>query len=374
MNLFQNEGHESFGNSESHPFQENGPTSAVAYPMQLSATDDLLERRRASQKRYEQFLASLFEKYGRDTSDIADEIDLSTGKIVVNRGHLLGLKNKNDVWAPEDELGSAHEHMRAAPTFPSSKLAKDEYHSTAARLEQCDLEIADDIPLISFFQNKVGSSLPSNHSTVSRTSHSKEETQDTCNDTTMKEQDVASQVSSHLSVSSHTVSSSSSEGATRKSLSKDSNDISYSLSPNTKSNLEVKENLDSTPLVNAKMNEMPKDSQAEPHTNNITLQEGLKNPFQTPERPPKRGSTFSKRLKSLSTSTKKRNFVSLLSMVSPRPSFVYRDSQSFVAKPVSASQISVPTSVPSVKHHSKEHCGKPFCFECLTKSSGPKQK
>ena len=39
---------------------------------------------------------SIFEKYGKDFSGVGDEIDLTTGIIVVDNGHLLGMKNETD--------------------------------------------------------------------------------------------------------------------------------------------------------------------------------------------------------------------------------------------------------------------------------------
>ncbi|WBW73067.1 CENP-A histone chaperone Scm3 [Schizosaccharomyces osmophilus] len=352
MNSFQNEDHASFGNPDSHPFHADAPTSAFACPTQLSTIEDLLESRRASQKRYEEFLTSLFEKYGRDTSDIADEIDLSTGKIVVNRGHLLGLKNKNDVWTVEDETNNAQEDTSAAFALPSSKLTKGENQTPVEneKTKQCNFDIAEDVPLVSFFQNRVGSLHPFNQSSFSKASHPKKEIETTCVNTIVKEQGSHQKSSFLPPASSQSVPDSfSEEDAAQKSKSKDL----VLPKPKPKPNHRVKEI--SHPSPSANEDKDVKDSQAESNTNN---------PFQTPEKPSRKGSTPSKRPNSFSTSTKKRNFVSLLSMVSPRPSFVYKDSQNFVAKPVSTSQISAPFA----KHHSKENCGKAFCFGCLSRN------
>ncbi|KAH7375695.1 hypothetical protein B0T11DRAFT_270799 [Plectosphaerella cucumerina] len=45
----------------------------------------------------------IFEKYERDFSDIGDEIDLRTGEIVVNNGHLHSMRNEKDVGDDADE-------------------------------------------------------------------------------------------------------------------------------------------------------------------------------------------------------------------------------------------------------------------------------
>ncbi|EEB09511.1 mRNA export receptor Nxt1 [Schizosaccharomyces japonicus yFS275] len=68
-------------------------------------------QRVASRQRYEAKLSALFEKYGQDTSEYADEIDLATGAIVVDHGHLRGLHPHT----PTDELvESVEEPVEAA--------------------------------------------------------------------------------------------------------------------------------------------------------------------------------------------------------------------------------------------------------------------
>lgn len=48
-------------------------------------------------------LEILFEKYGRDFTGVGDEIDLETGEIVVNNGHLLGMRDEVDVGYDKDD-------------------------------------------------------------------------------------------------------------------------------------------------------------------------------------------------------------------------------------------------------------------------------
>ena len=55
-----------------------------------------------SQSRLKASWESIFAKYECDTSDFADEIDLKTGEIVVDNGHLRGLEmrqEKEDLWS-----------------------------------------------------------------------------------------------------------------------------------------------------------------------------------------------------------------------------------------------------------------------------------
>ncbi|TAQ90132.1 hypothetical protein B7494_g1523 [Chlorociboria aeruginascens] len=59
--------------------------------------DEELEHRRARlDLNLKSTFESIFDKYGRDFDGIGDEIDLSTGQIVVNNGHLLAMQDERD--------------------------------------------------------------------------------------------------------------------------------------------------------------------------------------------------------------------------------------------------------------------------------------
>ena len=57
---------------------------------------DLHARRAQNDFRLKSIFESIFEKYGRDFDGIGDEIDLKTGEIVVNNGHIQGMTNERD--------------------------------------------------------------------------------------------------------------------------------------------------------------------------------------------------------------------------------------------------------------------------------------
>ena len=57
---------------------------------------DLHARRAQNDFRLKSIFESIFEKYGRDFDGIGDEIDLKTGEIVVNNGHIQGMSNERD--------------------------------------------------------------------------------------------------------------------------------------------------------------------------------------------------------------------------------------------------------------------------------------
>lgn len=46
---------------------------------------------------------TIFDKYGQDFSGLGDEIDLETGEIVVNNGHILGMRDEVDVGYDQDD-------------------------------------------------------------------------------------------------------------------------------------------------------------------------------------------------------------------------------------------------------------------------------
>ncbi len=58
---------------------------------------ELHQKRAKNDQRLKSVFESIFEKYEKDFEGIGDEIDLDTGKVVVNNGHLLGMTNEKDV-------------------------------------------------------------------------------------------------------------------------------------------------------------------------------------------------------------------------------------------------------------------------------------
>ena len=58
--------------------------------------EDLKNRKIQNDLRLRSTLEAIFEKYSKDFSQVGDEIDLETGKIVVNNGHLLSMRDEQD--------------------------------------------------------------------------------------------------------------------------------------------------------------------------------------------------------------------------------------------------------------------------------------
>ncbi len=73
----------------------------------LSPDTDLNVIRARNDARLKTAFESIFEKYGRDFSGVGDEIDLETGEIVVNNGHLLGMIDEKHMFdVPDTKRGS----------------------------------------------------------------------------------------------------------------------------------------------------------------------------------------------------------------------------------------------------------------------------
>ncbi|KAM0804069.1 hypothetical protein BDR22DRAFT_643734 [Usnea florida] len=73
---------------------------------------DLHARRAQNDCRLKSIFESIFDKYGKDFNGIGDEIDMETGEIVVNNGHLLGMANERDAGDGQyscEELGESND-------------------------------------------------------------------------------------------------------------------------------------------------------------------------------------------------------------------------------------------------------------------------
>ena len=57
---------------------------------------ELSTKRRRNDERHESRWGSIIDRYSRNFDDVGDEIDLRTGEIIVNRGHLSGMRNEFD--------------------------------------------------------------------------------------------------------------------------------------------------------------------------------------------------------------------------------------------------------------------------------------
>lgn len=110
---------------------------------------DIFQRRARLDLRLKSRFESIFEKYGKDFSGIGDEIDLESGQIVVNHGHVDGLRDETDPGRPEDlfdELNPDEESCTPIIRFTrTSSQYTRQIVSTMRITSQLDTESASDI-------------------------------------------------------------------------------------------------------------------------------------------------------------------------------------------------------------------------------------
>ena len=81
-----------------------GEEGRLGYNPQIGSSNydpQLDHDRRAKKEKLQQRFEHIFEKYGRDFEGIGDEIDLETGLIVVDNGHLTNMQHEGDPGYPE---------------------------------------------------------------------------------------------------------------------------------------------------------------------------------------------------------------------------------------------------------------------------------
>ncbi|OJJ32063.1 hypothetical protein ASPWEDRAFT_61836 [Aspergillus wentii DTO 134E9] len=83
---------------------------------------NLHEAREQNDLRLKSIFEGIFEKYGKDFSEVGDEIDLETGEIVVNNGHLNGIEGEDDTgengsWRLEPDLSASLGREADGTTF-----------------------------------------------------------------------------------------------------------------------------------------------------------------------------------------------------------------------------------------------------------------
>ncbi|KAF1991775.1 hypothetical protein K402DRAFT_69443 [Aulographum hederae CBS 113979] len=89
------------------------PPHREQYPSSAAEEEEPVDLERERQKidhKLKSTFESIFAKYGKDFSNTGDEIDLVTGEIVVNNGHLAGMREERDVGRDEDD--DAHVMLR----------------------------------------------------------------------------------------------------------------------------------------------------------------------------------------------------------------------------------------------------------------------
>lgn len=134
---------------------------------------DLFEKRARNDLHLKSRFEAIFEKYGKDFSDVGDEIDLKTGSIVVNKGHIQSMAHEQDVgqvinpssqqlseyWTASEDLRGSSAYGDAVQNNVSSSV-----ESTVESLMSSDTHVENILsdPAIDLFYQKTRHNAASN--------------------------------------------------------------------------------------------------------------------------------------------------------------------------------------------------------------------
>lgn len=100
--------------------------------------EQLHEQRARNDLRLKSRFENIFEKFSKDFTGVGDEIDLLTGKIFVNNGHLITMQNERDIQGlanDEDELAADAVGSLRDPEVGKSDVSADLQGSLATTAE-----------------------------------------------------------------------------------------------------------------------------------------------------------------------------------------------------------------------------------------------
>ena len=113
---------------------------------------ELYEKRARNDLHLKSRFEAIFEKYGRDFSDVGDEINFQTGEVVVDKGHLKSMAHEQDVGGGSNSSDqSVLEHSTANGNLGSSSVYGDtiqssfgsSVRSTAKSIANSDIEVEE---------------------------------------------------------------------------------------------------------------------------------------------------------------------------------------------------------------------------------------
>ena len=117
---------------------------------------ELQQRRARLDYKLKSTFEAIFEKYGKDFDGVGDEIDLETGEIVINNGHLLEMHDERDTGdisrAREGLRGFTEEPDDLTSDIPSSSIETDILDDDDDELMSDEEMLEDDLILRGFAQ------------------------------------------------------------------------------------------------------------------------------------------------------------------------------------------------------------------------------
>lgn len=99
------------------------------------AIPDIDRVRRNNDLRLQGRWEAIFEKYDRDFSEVADVIDLRTGQIVVDNGHLRNMRNERDIGTGGSRRAVRHTTHTTVTMSESGYPPESDFAVTAPRVQ-----------------------------------------------------------------------------------------------------------------------------------------------------------------------------------------------------------------------------------------------
>lgn len=130
--------------TDDHTSEIDGPATIVIMEPPLKRSrlfrsndpdTDLHERRARNDSRLKSIFESIFDKYGKDFEGVGDEIDMRTGEIVVNNGHILGMIDERDAGDAESSSEELESGYYSEDEDPETPISSYEHHEIAQKLD-----------------------------------------------------------------------------------------------------------------------------------------------------------------------------------------------------------------------------------------------
>ncbi|KAI0473961.1 hypothetical protein GGR56DRAFT_649792 [Xylariaceae sp. FL0804] len=113
-------GHASYDSDDDEANRDELSMTATQFNLSQDSMYQLDKKRAKAEARLKSGFESIFEKYGKDFTDVGDEIDLRSGEVVTDNGHLRSLQDERD-GQREASVSSEEEDRILGGTGPRSK-------------------------------------------------------------------------------------------------------------------------------------------------------------------------------------------------------------------------------------------------------------
>ncbi|PBP23019.1 centromere protein Scm3 [Diplocarpon rosae] len=134
-------GHDMPEDLEEYDDDDEDASSGVGYDPEA----ELHQKRARLDDKLKSKFESIFEKYERNFDGVGDEIDMETGEIVVNNGHLMQMMGEQDVGAEHVARHATREYTEGSDELPSSSIDETEMMDAEDEEEDDEDETSEDL-------------------------------------------------------------------------------------------------------------------------------------------------------------------------------------------------------------------------------------